>query len=128
LYNLTPRQFHNRLNGWREQQLVEYKERHELARLTAFLQKIETGKGKKQISVTDVMRFPWDNPHTASQQLPIKEPDSMKRYKLKLMRFKQGKQAIFNDEYEALMRQHWRPDWGPHPDELEKPKTDAHPA
>ncbi len=75
MYNLTPRQFHNRLNGWREQQLVEYRERHEIARLTAFLQKIEVGKGKKQIGPTDVIMFPWE---TASAKSNEPSPEAIR--------------------------------------------------
>jgi len=124
LYNLTPRQFHNRLNGWREQQERLSLERwHQTRYIIAYT--IPAGNWKKD-SVPDIfqdMPLPGDPTKTAKLITISDEEMALRKYKLKK---RDGDR--FNDEFEALMRQYWRPDWGPHPDELEKPKTDAQPA
>jgi hypothetical protein len=50
--------------------LVEYRERHELVRLQVLLTKADLPKGKRQLSVTDIMAFPWDAPNKSNELDP----------------------------------------------------------
>jgi hypothetical protein len=125
-WHTTLHAFNLRLKGWQEQQDRLEKERWEQARIVAYNAQMAVWpylpKNQRPSTPADMMRFPWDKA-PAPVELPTGPDDSLKRYKMKLMRWKQGKRAIFNDDYEALMRQHWTPDWGPHPDILATPKA-----
>jgi hypothetical protein len=60
LYATTPRQFHNRLNGWRGLREAQSREQHELVRLHVLLTKADLPKGKQSIGPTDIIAFPWE--------------------------------------------------------------------
>ena len=109
--------FNLRLKGWEEGKETERRQSWEQTRLIAY-NAVAPHLKKGDQNLQKFLPFPWEKT-AAAVTLPTTEADSLKRYKMKLMRHKLGKRALFNEQYEALMRQHYQPDWGPHPDELE---------
>lgn len=118
LDNMTPRQFHNRLNGWRQGRELESLERWQQARaISSFVLSIGQWKKGKEPDIMKLMPLPGDQ-RPEDNYITISD-EEMARRKYKILRaFK----ARLNPEFAALVRKHYQPDWGPHPDELVKPK------
>lgn len=113
MYNLTPRQFHNRLNGWREIQDAGSLDAWRRTRtVSSYVLAIGQWKKNQAPDILKLMPLPGDPKPELPPPMPPEEL-ARKRYKLKKLRL-----VRFNDGIEDMIRQHYRPDWGPHPDEL----------
>lgn len=71
-WTATPNEFNLRLEGWREQQEAQSRERWEQTRHLAYLSLLPHLDRKKRLKITDVLAFPWDEkpkPPSQSEQL-----------------------------------------------------------
>ena len=75
-------------------------------------------KNGKAPDIMRLMPLPGD-PTAASKMITISD-EEMARRKYKI---KKAYKAKLTPHFEALVREHWAPDWGPHPDELVKKKA-----
>jgi hypothetical protein len=114
LDTLTPRQFHNRLNGWRQIRDADHLDAWRRTRTAAsYTLSIGHWKEGKAPDIMHLMPLPGD-PKAEPKFIEITDEEmARKKYK--------AKKALglkFSEEFELLVRQHYQPDWGPHPDEL----------
>lgn len=120
LYNSTPRQFHNRLNGWRQRNEIQMvMERRNIRTMCSFILATVPWQKGKEPNIMEMMPLPGD-PKPEPKFITITDEEmALRKYKIKKV---YG--SIFDDEFENLIREHYKPEWGPHPDELPtaKPK------
>lgn len=122
-WHTTLHSFNLRLKGWREQKDADSLERWQIGRRIAHYA-IPGGNWKQY---PDLMReWPLSSDPKPEDLLITISDEEMARRKYKI---KKVYGSSFDEEFEALIRTHYQPDWGPHPDELvQQPKTDASPA
>lgn len=59
-WECTPTEFNLRLEGWREVQEAQSRERWEQTRHLAYLSLLPHVDKSKPLKITDVLKFPWD--------------------------------------------------------------------
>jgi len=108
----TLHSFNCRLKGWQEVRATDWEEDwRRVRRLCGYM--VAAGNWKK---VPDVMAdIPLPNDPKAEPKFITISDAEMAHRKYKL---KKRDKVTFHAEFENLMRAHWVPAWGPHPDEL----------
>lgn len=121
---MTLHSFNLRLKGWREQKDTETLEAWRQNRnLAGYVLAIGQWKKGKEPDIMQLMPLPGD-PKADTRLIEISDEEMARRK----YRAKKAHGLKFNDEFETLIRKHYQPSWGPHPDELVKPKNDGSPA
>lgn len=113
--------FHRRLTGWREAKEADRLEAWRQTRtLAGYTLAIGQWKKGKEPNIIALMPLPGD-PTPESNLIEISDEEmALRKYKLK--RRGNGK-VRFDEEFETLIRKHYKPEWGNHPDEYDpKPK------
>jgi len=78
-YDLTPRQFFNKLAGFHSLEQARQKENWERARLTWTFMANYSGLLKMSKSPADMMRFPWDAPESPKQIMSRERFEQLKK-------------------------------------------------
>ena len=126
LDNMTPRQFHNRLNGWQQIRDFDWEDNWRRTRQAAYYAIPGGHWGKHVPDLYKDIRLPND-PKRHAQYRAEESPAeaAQRRYKAKAAMGRRGRAMNFDPDIEKLIRQHYQPDWGPHPDELVKKIPDS---
>lgn len=115
LHEMTLAQFNNALEGWSELRKGENLEDWRRTRsLGSFVLAIGQWKDGRAPDIMRILPLPGDPEDKSAELIEISDEDmALRKYKLK-----KARKIRFNDEYETLVRRHWQPEWGPHPDEI----------
>lgn len=81
--------------------------------LGSYVLAIGQWKAGKAPDIMELLPLPGDPPKMGPLITISDEEMARRKYKLK-----KAHRVTFNEEFEELVREHWKPDWGPHPDEL----------
>lgn len=83
--------------------------------LSSYVLTIRQWQVGKAPDIMELLPLPGDPPKAAPTITISDDEMALRKYKLK-----KAHRVTFNDEFETLVREHWKPEWGPHPDELQK--------
>lgn len=113
-YEMTLYQFSQMLEGWAELRQGDNVEDWRRARAVgSFVLSIGHWKDNRAPDIMKIMPLPGD-PSNEPELIEISDEEmALRKYK-----YKKARRLTYNQEFEALIRRYYTPDWGPHPDTL----------
>jgi hypothetical protein len=122
---MTLHSFNTRLKGWREAKEADKLEAWRQNRnLAGYVLAIGQWQKGKQPDIMKLMPLPGDPKSPADERAEESPAEAaQRRYKAKAAMGRRGRAMNFDPDIEKLIRTHYKPEWGPHPDELVQPKT-----
>jgi hypothetical protein len=124
---MTLHSFNTRLKGWREakeaDRLEAWRQNRNLAGYVLAIGQWQKGKAPDIMKLMPLPGDPKNHAQLRAEESPAEA--AHRRYKAKAIQGRRGKAMNFDPDIEKLIRQHYQPAWGPHPDELVKKRDEG---